>query len=170
MITYHVGNLFDVVGQDKKKQYIIPHVCNDEGVWGSGFVVQLGSKYPDAKDKYLHLFKGRKKNTLGLMQTVAIKGELVIVANMIAQHGLIGPTNPIPLKYAALIECMREVADLTKACKLLENVVEIHAPLFGSGLAGGNWDFIEILINEIWCDVDVHVHQLKGQELRPKTT
>jgi len=46
---------------------------------------------------------------------------------------------------------------------------QIHAPLFGSGLAGGNWDFIEELINEIWDGYDITVWQLAGQELREPT-
>ena len=28
--------------------------------------------------------------------------------------------------------------------------IEIHCPKFGSGLAGGDWKFIEYLINDIW--------------------
>jgi len=29
---------------------------------------------------------------------------------------------------------------------------EIHCPQFGSGLAGGNWEFITELIEDIWVE------------------
>jgi hypothetical protein len=35
---------------------------------------------------------------------------------------------------------------------------EIHAPKFGSGLAGGNWNFIENLIEDIWIDIPVYIY------------
>jgi hypothetical protein len=36
--------------------------------------------------------------------------------------------------------------------------VEIHCPKFGSGLAGGNWAFIEDLIEDIWGKYSVTVY------------
>jgi hypothetical protein len=38
------------------------------------------------------------------------------------------------------------------------NKVEIHAPKFGSGLAGGNWNFISELINDVWYDLQVYIY------------
>jgi hypothetical protein len=39
---------------------------------------------------------------------------------------------------------------------------EIHAPKFGAGLACGNWDFIEELINECWIGrgIPVTIYEL----------
>jgi hypothetical protein len=38
---------------------------------------------------------------------------------------------------------------------------DIYAPKFGSGLAGGNWEFIEELIDEILVDVrDIYIFSL----------
>jgi hypothetical protein len=39
--------------------------------------------------------------------------------------------------------------------------VEIHAPKFGSGLAGGNWNFISDLIEDIWSKHTVYIYDYK---------
>jgi hypothetical protein len=39
--------------------------------------------------------------------------------------------------------------------------VQIHAPKFGCGLAGGNWNFISELINDIWGKFFVTVYSSK---------
>jgi hypothetical protein len=81
---------------------------------------------------------------------------------MIGQNGIINrESNPRPLKYPALVAAMQNVArtasdltDLTDGTK-----VEIHAPKFGSGLAGGNWNFICDLITDIWLDtLNVYIY------------
>jgi hypothetical protein len=55
---------------------------------------------------------------------------------------------------------MNQVRSYTKELqKNSENArVEIHSPKFGSGLAGGNWNFIEELIKDIWYDCEVFVY------------
>ena len=61
----------------------------------------------------------------------------------------------------------------TSNCKhwvspLVQFPVEIRCPMFGSGLAGGNWAFIEELIDEIWIgdyNVPVTVCALSDKDL-----
>jgi hypothetical protein len=31
--------------------------------------------------------------------------------------------------------------------------IEIHCPMFGCDLAGGDWEIVSGLINDIWCPV-----------------
>jgi hypothetical protein len=81
---------------------------------------------------------------------------------MIAQSGIKNYENPKPIKYVALMNCMLKVKDLIIE-KKRENVgtkISIHCPKFGSFRAGGNWDFIEELIFEIWIanKIDVTVY------------
>ena len=48
---------------------------------------------------------------------------------------------------------MREVSDYIQFNTGFINnqeKIEIHCPKFGSGLAGGNWEFIKDLIEDIW--------------------
>lgn len=169
-ITYLLGDLFEYVPAKLKsdgKNVLIPHVVNDVGAFGAGFVLPLGKKYPAAKDAYLTWGDRAKAcegddprgvspfsqgNTEALC--VAEKTETspaIFVAHMCAQT-LGGPR---PLNYSHLVTCMQEVARSFGAC-------EIHAPMFGSGLAGGDWNFIEDLIEDIWLAerIPVTIHYL----------
>jgi len=97
-----------------------------------------------------------------VIETVASKKAPIFVANMIAQNGVRGPENPKPIKYEALVNCMQAVAERSVHRSLQHYPVEIHAPKFGSDLAGGNWSFIEELIEEIWKDFSsVTIYQLE---------
>jgi hypothetical protein len=48
--------------------------------------------------------------------------------------------------------------------------VEIHCPKFGSGLAGGNWDFISNLIEDIWSKYHVTVYNYNKKNNYVKKT
>jgi hypothetical protein len=163
-ITYKIGDLFNLLPEDGIK--IIPHICNDVGGWGSGFVVPLGKKFPMSKNCYrdwhkhgvCHDVLGEKYFGLGEVQIVDC-GNNVIVANMIAQHSTITrKPGSIPIRYWALAKCLQEIKKLS--CRINAT---IHAPMFGSGLAGGDWDFIETLIQEAWtnANIPVTIYQLE---------
>jgi hypothetical protein len=160
-IKYVEGDLFAAVDAAKQagRTIIIPHVCNDVGVWGAGFVIPLGRKYPNTRESYLKWYKekthGDKPFALGHVQFVKVEeNPLVVVANMIAQHRVGGLR---PLRYNALAHCMDEVASFSANS-------DIYAPLLGAGLAGGNWNFIRDLIEDCWLsrNLTVTVYYLPG--------
>jgi len=150
MIKYVKGDLFAAVNDIDS--FIIPHVVNTKGAWGAGFVIPLANHFPEAKDKYINLLKNIKieeKDLLGKTSFVALnKKKYSLVANMFAQT--LGGERP--LFYNSLSKCMDEVAKIAKCDNL-----EIHAPKFGSNLAGGNWDFIEQLIIDCWIKESINV-------------
>ena len=149
------GDLFAALPTDRN--VIIPHVCNNIGGWGAGFVVPLSRKWPRTKTEY---YKKNKLDGLKLGQVQFVKVEdKIIVANMIAQEGLIGPTNPVPLKYEALEACLEQVADYAKTFDT-EGNLEIHAPKFGSGLAGGDWNKIEPIILRTLSQYPITIYYL----------
>jgi len=167
MIKYVTGNLFELIKPETS--IVIPHICNDSGGWGAGFVMALSKQWPPTmlKDspewKYRQWFDSRDSHftkydnpfSLDSVQDVT-PTDYIVVANMIAQHGTRSAENPKPIKYAALVQCMIKVADMCRDYR------EIHAPKFGSGLAGGNWAFIEELIEELWCSrgIPVTIYEL----------
>ena len=141
---------------------IIPHVCNNVNAFGSGFAGAVAQRFPEVKTNFHLLGKSAK---LGQTQFVTAKINTIykhelIFANMISQNGLISRSNNRPLNYAALVYSMNEVRQFYKKINSrLDNTnVEIHCPKFGSGLAGGNWDFIEQLIQDIWYDCTTYVY------------
>ena len=140
-----VGDVTEPQREDKNEGVIIPHVCNNLGIMGGGVALGLKRKWPEVEELY------KKTNCLGECSFVKV-GDNIIVANMIAQNGLISKNNPKPIKYLALIDCMKLVKDWA----ILDNSV-IHCPKFGSLRAGGNFDFVLELIREIWIDNGINV-------------
>jgi hypothetical protein len=147
---------------------IIPHVCNNINVFDGGFAAALADKYPETKVNYHLLGVSFLKNNLGYTQFIEVfnnqnYGHKLIIANMIAQNGLKKHNNNRPLNYIALSKCMLSVSLYVKAMQIKNKEYTgkwtIHCPKFGSGLAGGNWNFISDLIVDAWKDTSVFVYQ-----------
>lgn len=151
-------NIFEVARQiitakEKGSSVIIPHVCNNINLFGAGFAKAIADKYPIVKENF-HMLSTKAK--LGYTQFVeaekeSVYGHRIIFANMVSQNGIRNQKNPRPLNYGALTYCMYNVKSYMKEFeKNNGSRIEIHCPKFGSGLAGGNWDFISELIRDIW--------------------
>lgn len=185
MIEYRQGDLFMGVKESLAagNRVAIAHVCNDEGGWGSGFVVPLGKNYPLAESEYRRwCAEGSTVNKdfdeevpfeLGKTQFVYPKPiELggLVVANMIGQHQTIN-SNPgsTPVRYAAIADCLERVSDYCVKAQgghETHNTIEVHCPKFGAGLAGGNWTVIEALLDEIVGSVaPVIVYEMTEKEM-----
>lgn len=161
------ANIFDIIENRIKSEQngasvVVPHVCNNINAFGAGFAGQVAQLYPEVKANF-HMLGSQAK--LGHVQFINVKsekkyGHSIIFANMIAQNKLISDKNKRPLNYAALVYCMNQVRSYTKHLQSASDInrVELHCPKFGSGLAGGNWNFISDLITDIWHDMDVFVY------------
>lgn len=164
-------NLFNCVEQIVHSGYngstiIVPHVCNNIGVFGGGFTAGISKHYPIVKENYHLLGNHFLKNNLGYVQYVEVSkdnvyGHKLVFANMIAQNGTISKNNNRPLHYGALVKCMSSVSSYINNHFKEDNPVQIHAPKFGSGLAGGNWNFVHELIADIWNNYPVFIYSLK---------
>jgi O-acetyl-ADP-ribose deacetylase (regulator of RNase III) len=60
---------------------------------------------------------------------------------MVAQEGMTAKAGVPPIRYAALEQCLRKLADQALALK-----ASAHMPRIGCGLAGGKWEEIEPLL------------------------
>ncbi len=142
---------------------IVPHVCNNINSFGAGFAGAVAKHYPSVKENYHLLGNSFLKNNLGYTQFVEVAkdktyGHKLIFANMVAQNSIISKNNNRPLNYLALAKSMVNVNKYIKSNFDNDSKVQIHAPKFGCGLAGGNWNFIENLIEDIWTDIDVTIY------------
>lgn len=157
MIKYHNGDVFDYISdQIKNKQdYIVfPHVVNVCNAFGSGLAAAFVNKYPSVKDSY-HIyckFAKSQKELFGEVDYVHLDN--FTVANMFAQT--LGGKRP--LYYNHLAKAMKDVADYIVEARNNECPCQIVTVKFGSGLARGNWNFIEELIHDIWIrDLKINV-------------
>ncbi len=159
------GKLRTVVGDVTNPQVstpyeisVIPHICNNENKWGKGVTVAISKKWPKPERIYREYCEKNKRFPILGKICYAKIDDLFVIANMIAQDGIVSENNPKPIKYKALINCMAEVVGYIEMIKSqTSNPVVIHCCKFGSGLAKGNFDFIMELIEELWIDAGIDV-------------
>ena len=140
---------------------ILPHVCNNIDLFGAGFAAAVAKNYPIVKENF-HLLGNQA--ALGHVQFISVYKDRthaheIIFANMIAQNGVVGGNNRRPLNYLALVKCMTTISAYLKNNFDHDHRAQIHAPKFGSGLAGGNWKFIQELITDIWHHQTVFIYE-----------
>lgn len=155
MINYKKGNCL----QDSDEKRIILHIVNNKGGFGKGFALSVGNKYPIVSNRYKDWYRGSilKSDTnfkLGNIQSVKISSDLTII-NMLCQNGYASKLgNGIPLSYHALKLCLEKVQFRNK------DKIQIWMPKIGSGLAGGNWNTIEKMIESTLINTNVTVFEL----------
>jgi O-acetyl-ADP-ribose deacetylase (regulator of RNase III) len=139
-IEYRIGDATRPAGAGPK---IIAHVGNDVGGWGAGFVLAVSQRWPEPEADYLQWHEGRAHNDFGLGAVRLVRVEPDIrVANMIAQRDIVpGPDGP-PIRYDALRTALSTVAQEAQTTG-----ASVHMPRIGCGLAGGDWNIVESIID-----------------------
>jgi len=161
-IKYLIGDVTFPQKQSDKK-IVIPHVVNNAGDMGAGVALALLRRWGVVYDEYMRYFERRRSEIspdgiLGEIAGPPLENGLInvdsniSVVNMVAQDNFSNNSNRA-LRYDALVLCMKEVEYI---CKVGNG--EIHAPKFGSDIAGGNWEFIEELIYDIWLTAGLNVY------------
>jgi O-acetyl-ADP-ribose deacetylase (regulator of RNase III) len=121
---------------------LIPHIVNDIGKWGKGFVMALTARWDRPERDYRTWYSAGKEAGfhLGAVQFVQVEPYLWI-ANMVAQHGVKRGSSGPPIRYDALTHCLLKVT-----LKAAELGASVHMPRIGCGLAGGQWSKVEAII------------------------
>lgn len=158
------------------RTYLI-HVCNDRGGFGKGVALAIKKKWPIVCSSYKEWFHSAPPGAaaeinivhsppfeLGQIQVVRVQPQLCVV-NMIAQsgygrfntdqHASSTPNATPPIRYEALAECLKQVAELAK-----RNNAKVIGPRFGSGLSQGSWPKIEEMITVTMSDIAVTIYDL----------
>jgi len=110
---------------------IIAHGCNNKGVMGEGFAKSLVKLYPGVKEEYLK----DDCYVLGLIHS-RFDCEHVSILNCITQNGY-GRDGTKYVLYDALDQAMEDVAATGR-----QEECQVHFPLIGAGLGGGNESII----------------------------
>jgi len=148
MIERHVGDLLSVTSG------IIVHGCNAQGVMGSGVAKAIREKYPKAYDAY-RLWHEMDFLKLGRCCPLFVTKEL-IVCNAITQDRY-GTDGKQYVNYDALRTCFADVARYARAPETPICFKDIHFPLIGCGLGGGDWKVIEPIIQEELAGLHPHL-------------
>ena len=123
---------------------IIVHGCNAQGVMGSGIAADVRATYPDAYLAYVeHLQGKRREETLGDVIFYDVPGTDLTIANAITQltFGKDGK------KYVSYRAIQKAFDSVIQAANRPGAPREVHYPLIGAGLGGGDWAIISQIID-----------------------
>ena len=148
----------DATSPQAKGFKIICHICNDIGAWGKGFVLAVSKRWtePEAEYRIWHRFRAKNDFALGKVQFIKVDS-YIYIANMVAQKGIKTGSNGLPIRYAAVENCLIEVLAQAK-----ELGASVHMPRTGCGLAGGQLPKIEPIIKNTLLinNIDTYVYDL----------
>ena len=143
-IIYKQGDM--LAGPEK---YIL-HGCNAQGVMGSGVALQIKQKWPEAYEYYRYAYVNDGLE-LGVMLAVDCDDKTII--HCITQEFYGRDKNRVYVDYNAVKDCLRLVNHNFKG-------VDVAMPKIGCGLANGDWNIVEQIINETMVDVQPIVYTL----------
>ncbi len=135
-MKHKIGDLVKEV-----KSGIILHQCNSQGVMASGIAKQLRETYPVVWDDYIAEFQCQFRDLLGKIIVSAVSQDLIVIS-IVGQFNY-GRDKEVYTSYVALSQAF------TAINKLLKDLdVEIHHPLIGCGLGGGDWTIVSKIIED----------------------
>ena len=143
VLTKNIDVIKAASEESSQNKVILAHGENNIGLHDLGFTEALARKYPENGKKF------EKDCKLKLVDLGDIswfeKGNLVI-ANCIAQNGIRSKYNLNPFDYDAFKLSMKKLEEYA----LKYNVNKIYMPKIGSGLAGGSWNKIYDIIEDVF--------------------
>ena len=147
-ITYVQGDATKPMGKDPR---IISHIVNDRSAtWGAGFSRQLARLYPDAQIDFRAWTRNSEDFHLGGVRLFGAP-KFLQIASMVAQEGF-GPSNQPRIRYPALETCLGILADHAAT-----HNGTVHMPRIGCGIAGGKWDVVEELVENLLVQRGIQV-------------
>lgn len=147
MVHYKKGNLLEAT------EDIIAHGVNCAGGFGSGVAGQIATKYPTARKYYLEKFRSREGWGLGDVQIIG-QTDGKEIANCATQF-LYLPRDIKHADYSAIEKCMKRVKLFAQ-----NETQSIAIPRIGAGLAGGNWNIIKLILEDVFNDYDCTVYEV----------
>ena len=129
-----------------KENAILVHGCNAQGVMGSGVAAIVKKLYPRAYTVYKNAkyYPGLK---VGDVSISVAPGECQ-VANAVTQE-FYGRDGKQYVSYDGVVEAMVDIATYAKA-----NNLEVHLPMIGGGLGGGDVKRLTAIFQAAFHDVD----------------
>lgn len=149
-MLYKKNDILSHIDDDVKT--VVLHGCNCLHVMGAGIAKYLSSKYP------VVLEVDRKETTKGSIHklgtiTIAVVNTNLHVVNCYTQFDYRRSIhNAPPVDYTSIRKCLIAVKDKYSDW-------EIRAPKIGCGLAGGDWNIVEGIFNDILHDCKVTIYE-----------
>ena len=141
IIRYVHGNILEPKNGGHR---IICQMVNDRAIkWGGGVARKVASKFPEAAAHYSkEILRVPQSQRLGAVVFSQANSDLE-VASIVAQKGF-GPSLFPRIRYAALERGLEQVAQ-----RAIELNASVHMPRIGTGAAGGEWETVQEMIDEV---------------------
>ena len=137
---------------DANEVQTIIHGCNCFRSFGAGIAKSIKERYPEAYDADLNTGHG-DKNKLGQYSYAKLSDDKTII-NAYTQYAYGG--NKVNVDYDAI----RKVFILLEEKYRNSNML-IGIPMIGAGLAGGDWETISNIINDVTPSLNIILYVLK---------
>ena len=157
------GNLITLAQEGRYTE--IAQGCNCFCVFGAGIAPQIAKAFPQAEDADDETIRGDKEK-LGTFTYADVDDTHLTVYNLYTQYGTGGRSKGVPdIDYIALRKAFTVMNTHVKNLKGPElDFFEMHSikqlcgiPMIGAGLAGGDWDIISKIIDEVTPDVKIEL-------------
>lgn len=151
MIKYSTENII-ALAQTKQYNYLA-HGCNCFCTMGAGVAKAIKDVYPGAyeADK-----KTKNGDSSKLGRVSFSKEKDITILNCYTQYGC--GTDSRKLNYEALYLC------LTKISEVMKNGESIIFPKIGCGLAGGDWNIVLPMIENVLKNFNVTISIFEGKK------
>lgn len=151
MIKIVEGNILDA------KEGIICHQVNTRGVMGAGLARQIRDKYPSTYKKYVLYCKS--KSVDDLLGDVLFTQEDKLIANIFGQKDY--GREKQQTDYNALRNGFRRVFNRASGRDNKTCTYSVAIPQgIGCGLAGGDWNVVYGIIEDVFKDYNVTIYKL----------
>jgi O-acetyl-ADP-ribose deacetylase (regulator of RNase III) len=143
---------------------VIVHGCNAQGAMGSGVAKIIRDTWPNAYTKYRETYDSLGLETgdviFAKVQETDGLNDALYVANAVTQEFYRGhpkaKRETVFIDYDSVARCFEDIADFMGDVEF--TVPNLHMPLIGAGLAGGDWARIEGIILETLKDTDINLY------------
>jgi len=167
-LTFLEGDATDPVGDSHK---VIIHCVNNEGKWGSGFVLSISKRWKTPEVRYrewarfnssrsvYNLDHSYSKDSIpfnqGQIQLVQVK-EDITVCNLIGQSYTGSLEGFPPVRYGALQEGLIRLRETINSWSYEEGI-SLHMGRICCGLAQAKWSKVETIITEVFIDTNTEI-------------
>lgn len=152
-MNYIKGNLFD------SKADVLCHQVNLYGVMGGGIAAEVRERFPDAYRKYKNFCSEYKFSEQLLGTSLIVKTDATekqYIANCFCQNE--SSKDGCLTNYEKMRECFIYVINWMKQ----NGKKSVAFPYkIGCGIAGGDWNIVEKIIEDVFKDIEVEIWELE---------
>lgn len=138
---------------------VLAHGCNCFNTMGRGVAGYIRHKYPEVYEADQKTISGDRKK-LGTFTFSEIEGLNLLIFNLYSQYyyGAVSHGKHY-LDYEALENALVAIKRFLQE-RNIYNSSKIGMPKIGCGLAGGNWNRVQDILNKVFDDKEIYIYYM----------